>query len=75
MPQGTCKSCHNGSQPPAPNVMTYWTGSNGSQQDGGHGDPNGRDFGAPPECEECHDTGDPAGTHLDGDAATRSSTT
>ena len=61
-----CESCHDGSQPPAPNVMTYWAGSDGGKQDGGHGDPQGLDRAAPPACTDCHDTSQPAGTHGDG---------
>jgi hypothetical protein len=61
-----CENCHDGSQPPAPNVMTYWAGSDGSKQDGGHGDPQGLDRATPPGCVDCHDISQPAGAHGDG---------
>jgi hypothetical protein len=66
MPRNNCMNCHDGSQPPGPNVMTYWSGSDGSKQDGGHGDPQGADLGTPPGCNDCHDTSLPANLHLDG---------
>jgi predicted CXXCH cytochrome family protein len=71
MPKGTCESCHDGTYEYspgeyAPNVMTYWTGTDGSMQDGGHGDPEGRGAGKTPvACADCHDISDPSGTHLD----------
>jgi hypothetical protein len=37
-------------------------GTDGSKQDGGHGDPEGRDAAvAKPECTDCHDISQPAG--------------
>jgi predicted CxxxxCH...CXXCH cytochrome family protein len=66
MPRKNCMNCHNGSTT-GPNVMTYWFGSNATKQDGGHGDPEGRDGAGPvPVCADCHDPSIPAGTHLDG---------
>ncbi len=45
-------------------VYTYWAGSNGAKQDGGHGDPQGR---VPAViCLDCHDLNSPAGAHNDG---------
>jgi predicted CxxxxCH...CXXCH cytochrome family protein len=72
-----CVSCHDGSVALAPNVidgtlpsnpaLSYnWFGTDGAKQDGGHGDPQGRDGGPAPECGDCHDILIPAGTHGDG---------
>jgi predicted CxxxxCH...CXXCH cytochrome family protein len=75
---GDCVSCHDGSVALAPNVIDgtlpnnpalryNWAGSDGGKQDGGHGDPQGRDGVNPvPECADCHDIQIPAGTHGDG---------
>ena len=80
MPMG-CEGCHNGnvSYPLAPNVidgtmpggagLNYnYYGTDGAKQDGGHGDPEGRDnLLAKPECTSCHDISQPAGNlHLNG---------
>lgn len=76
----TCEGCHNGNPeyPLAPNVidgalpgssgLSYnWYGTNGAKQDGGHGDPEGRDAGsAVPGCTDCHDLTLPPGLHLNG---------
>ncbi len=66
-----CEQCHNGgtTAPLAPNVMTYWTGSISGLQEGGHGDPDGRESGSAsltPKCTDCHNIGDPPLTHGDG---------
>jgi hypothetical protein len=92
----TCIGCHNGNPtyPLAPNVvngplpgsdgLTYsWYGTDPSKQDGGHGDPQGRDAATlRPACTDCHDLSQPApGTHLNGvhdsvwDNATRNGNT
>ena len=80
MPMG-CEGCHNGNvaYPLAPNVidgtmpgsasLSYnYYGTDGAKQDGGHGDPEGRDnLLAKPECTSCHDISQPAGNlHLNG---------
>ena len=52
---GVCESCHDGTVPLAPNVMTYWSGSTFGQ-DGGHGDPDGAPALA---CVDCHDLSQP----------------
>jgi hypothetical protein len=68
-----CVRCHDGSDPKAPNVingplpgsdgLSYnWYGTDGSKQDGGHGDPEGRDATVPkPVCTDCHDLSQPPG--------------
>ncbi len=66
-----CLYCHGGnpSQPLAPNIAAYWSGSIYGLQDGGHGDPDGRESGSvslTPKCTDCHDVYDPPGTHGDG---------
>ncbi|MHB8912943.1 MAG: hypothetical protein ACYC42_09940, partial [Lysobacter sp.] len=91
-----CEDCHNGnvSYPQAPNVINgvtpynaavsyNWAGTDGTKQDGGHGDPQGRDGLNPvPKCVDCHDTAQPAvNVHLNGayesiwDNATRNANT
>lgn len=77
----TCIGCHNGNPtyPLAPNVvngtipgsdgLSYsWYGTEADRQDGGHGDPQGRDAArVKPACTDCHDLSLPApGTHLNG---------
>ena len=65
-----CPACHGnpphvgkdglpGTADDAPNVMTYWSGSNRSLQDGGHGDDD-RDGSPPLVCSDCHDISLPA---------------
>ena len=76
-----CEGCHNGNPayPLAPNVidgtlpgsasLNYnYYGTDGAKQDGGHGDPEGRDnLLAKPECTSCHDISQPAGNlHMNG---------
>jgi hypothetical protein len=56
-----CASCHDGSKALAPNVMTYWSGSDSGSKDGGHGDPQRL---AVLKCEACHNTS--VATHGDG---------
>ncbi len=74
----SCEGCHNGNpaHPLAPNVINgplpgglgfyNWYGTNATRQDGGHGDPQGRDRTSPPACADCHDISTPPGTHGDG---------
>ena len=58
-----CSSCHDGSDPNAPNVMTYWNGDwwdanmsgNDATQQGGHGDPDRRTALTCDGATGCHD--------------------
>lgn len=68
-----CSSCHDGSDPSAPNVMTYWNGDwwdtnmggNDATQQGGHGDPDRRAASTCDGDTGCHDLTD-ATTHNNG---------